>query len=108
MSQSEEEDEEYPPWLKVVVDDDASYWDEVTVLEPAGVQFVLCWPGWSRPPHRQSVHKATCFVVVCAGDGGSDKEWVEVKVSSTPQKQLSSWHVQGHPAAASINSLLSI
>lgn len=36
----EESEEEYPPWLSVILDDDVQFWDEVVVLEPASEFFV--------------------------------------------------------------------
>lgn len=46
MSSEEEEDElmgeqesdEYPPWLQLVLDEDANYYDEVVILQEAGTQ----------------------------------------------------------------------
>jgi hypothetical protein len=36
MSSGEEDEEEpYPPWLDVVLDEESTYWDEVTVLQAA-------------------------------------------------------------------------
>jgi hypothetical protein len=47
MSSEEEEDElmgeqesdEYPPWLQLVLDEDANYYDEVVILQEAGMQY---------------------------------------------------------------------
>lgn len=31
-SGEEEEEEPYPPWLQIVLDEDSTYWDEVVVM----------------------------------------------------------------------------
>jgi hypothetical protein len=40
-SEEEEEEEPYPPWLEVVLYEDATYWDDVVVLQPAS-EFAAC------------------------------------------------------------------
>lgn len=86
-----EEEEEYPPWLRVVVDDVADYWDEVTVLEPGGelpAEAVACWRPQLCVLCCRTWLSASC---PCAGDAGASlKDWVEVKVRTQQPQPISS------------------
>lgn len=81
MSNSEED---YAPWFKVIVDDEAEFWDDVVVLEAAG-GLDAGQAGWRCCQPAVTTSAAGCFsaqaqALVSAGGRSGDKEWVEVKV----------------------------